>query len=88
MPITESAKKALRNSAKKRSFNLKKKDLVNKSIKKFKKLLSDKKVKEARGSMSEVQKALDKAVKTGLIKLNKASRTKSRLVAMLKKVSA
>ena len=36
MPITKSAKKALRNSGKKRVFNLRKKDLINKSIKNLK----------------------------------------------------
>ena len=38
MPITTSAKKALRGSKKKRQFNLAKKDQVSKAIKTFKKL--------------------------------------------------
>ena len=85
MPITTSAKKALRGSKKKRSFNIAKKELVNKAVKKVKKLLSDKKLKEAKEFMPEVQKILDKSVKTGLIKLNEASRKKSRIVAMIKR---
>lgn len=85
MPITTSAKKALRNSDRKRGFNMAKKELINKAIKKFKKLVAEKKVKEAKAFMPEIQKILDKSVKTGLLKLNNASRKKSRLVAMLKK---
>ncbi len=85
MPITKSAKKALRGSEKKRSFNINKKELINKAVKKVKKLVADKKVKEAMAMMPEVQKILDKSVKTGLLKLNTASRKKSRIVAMIMK---
>ncbi len=87
MPIIKSAKKALRSSKRKRVFNLRKKDQVSKSIKTLKKLVADKKTKEAREFMSTVQKNIDKATKTGLIKKNTASRKKSRLVAMIKKVA-
>jgi len=86
MPITTSAKKALRGSQKKRGFNLAKKELINKAVKKVKKLIAEKKTKEAEKYMSEVQKILDKSVKTGLIKKNTASRRKSRISAMIKKV--
>ncbi len=85
MPITKSAKKALRSSEKKRLFNVNKKELINKAVKKVKKLVAEKKGKEALALMPEVQKILDKSVKTGLLKLNAASRKKSRLVAMIKK---
>ncbi|HRH27076.1 MAG TPA: 30S ribosomal protein S20 [Parcubacteria group bacterium] len=85
MPITKSAKKALRNSGKKRVFNLRKKDAINKAVKNLKALVSKKDIKGAVEYMKNVQKVLDKSVKTGLIKLNTASRKKSRLVAMIKK---
>ncbi len=87
MPITKSAKKALRGSEKKRLFNINKKELINKAVKKVKKLVGEKKIKEAAAMMPEVQKILDKSVKTGLIKLNTASRKKSRLVKMIKKIA-
>lgn len=87
MPITKSAKKALRGSEKKRLFNINKKELINKAVKKVKKLVGEKKMKEAQAFMPEVQKILDKSVKTGLIKLNTASRKKSRLVKMIKKLA-
>ena len=86
MPITQSAKKALRSSSKKRGFNVAKKDLINKAIKKVKKLVGEKNIKEAKAFLPEIQKILDKSVKTGLIKLNTASRKKSRIVAMIKKL--
>ncbi len=85
MPITKSAKKALRGSDKKRLFNINKKELINKAVKKVKKLVAEKKGKEALALMPEVQKILDKSVKTGLLKLNTASRKKSRLIKMIKK---
>ena len=85
MPITQSAKKALRSSRRKRGFNLKKKELFNKAIKQVKKLISEKKLKEARAFMPQVQKILDKSVKTGLLKQNTASRKKSRISAMIKR---
>jgi small subunit ribosomal protein S20 len=88
MPITKSAKKALRGSQRKRGFNIAKKELMNKTIKTVKKLAADKKVKEAREYMKQVQKVLDKSVKTGLIKKNAAARKKSRIAAMLKKAAA
>ncbi len=86
MPITTSAKKALRGSKRKRVFNLKKKDQVSKTLKQFKKLVADKNTKEAEKMLPQVQKVLDKATKTGLLKKNTSSRKKARLVASLKKI--
>jgi small subunit ribosomal protein S20 len=85
MPITQSAKKALRSSQKKRGFNIAKKELVNKAIKQVKKLVAEKKIKEAQALFPRVQKVLDKAAKTGLIKKNAAARKKSRMAALIKK---
>jgi len=66
-------------------FNLRKKDQVSKSIKTLKKLILEKKVKEAEKLFPQVQKIIDKATKTGLLKKNTASRKKSRLSAMVSK---
>ena len=85
MPITTSAKKALRAGERKRGFNTVKKDLINKAIKKIKKLVAEKKLKEAMAFLPEVQKILDKSVKTGLLKANTASRKKSRISALIKR---
>ena len=85
MPITSSAKKVLRASKRKRVFNLARKAKVRGVVKQVKKLLADKQGAEARALMPKVQKELDKAVKTGLLKKNTASRKKSRLSAAIKK---
>lgn len=85
MPITTSAKKALRGSGKKRGFNIKKKDLLGKAIKQVKKLVAEGKQKEARAFMPQVQKIIDKSIKTGLLKKNTGARKKSRISAMIKK---
>lgn len=86
MPITRSAKKALRASLRKRAFNLERKDQVSKAVKSVKKLITEGKKKEAGAEMAKVQKALDKAVKMNTYTKNYASRKKSRLMASIKKL--
>jgi small subunit ribosomal protein S20 len=85
MAITKSAKKALRSSKRKRVFNARKKDQVYKTVKKFKKLVAGKNTAEAEKMFPQIQKVLDKAAKTGLIKKNTASRKKARLSKMVAK---
>ena len=80
MPITSSAKKALRASKRKRVFNLKRKDDMGNVIKQYKKLVSAKKMDEAKKLVPQLQKVIDKAAKRGIIKKNNASRKKSRLI--------
>lgn len=87
MPITTSAKKALRASKKKRVYNLAKKAAILNSIKTVKKLVADKKAKEAKDALSLAYKAIDKAAKTNLIKKNTASRKKARLAALINKIA-
>ncbi len=86
MPITSSAKKALRASKKKRIFNLHRKDEMQSVIKEYKKLVAAKKIEEAKKLIPKLQKAIDKAAKRGLIKKNTASRKKSRLIQITVKV--
>lgn len=85
MPITSSAKKALRASARKRVFNLRRKKAVDEAIKNIKKLAKEKNAEALKAALSLAYKALDKAAKTGFIKKNNASRKKSRLSAFAKK---
>lgn len=87
MPITRGAKKALRQSLKKRNFNRARKDGVSTAVKSLKKLIEDGKKKDAQKALSLVQKALDKAVKGKTITKNTASRKKSRLSKMIKKLA-
>lgn len=86
MAITSSAKKALRVSKRKRIFNLRHKNDIDKKIKEFRKFITAKSFSDAQKIVPAVYKALDKAVKTGYIKINAASRTKSRIMAALSKI--
>ena len=86
MPITSSAKKALRASKTKRVFNLRRKAAIDKHLKAFRKLVIGKNKAEAQKYVSTLYQALDKAVKTDYIKANTASRLKSRAMASLKKL--
>ncbi|MEJ0001749.1 MAG: 30S ribosomal protein S20 [bacterium] len=81
MPITQSAKKAIRGSLRKKGYNDRQKRAMKEVIKKI-----EKSVKENKGDKKEAQKMLpaafstiDKAAKRGVIKKNNASRKKSRL---------
>ncbi len=88
MPITSSAKKAVRNSANKRVFNLRKASKMKSVIKELKHLVAEKKAKEAMALLPQAYKAIDKASKMGgIIKKNNAARKKSRLVAAIKAIS-
>ena len=85
MDITSSAKKAIRVAARKRVFNLCRKEAVADAVKKIKRLIKEKKIKEAQAFLPIVYKALDKAAKTKYIKKNTAARKKSRLVKLVNK---
>ena len=87
MPITSSAKKALRASKRKRVFNTHRKDVLSSVVKKVRKFVTDKNKKEAVASLSAAYKAIDKAAKTHLITKNTASRKKSRLAKLIAKAS-
>ena len=86
MPITSSAKKALRASKKKRVFNLRRKGAMEDALKDFRKLVVAKNKAEAEKMVPALYQALDKAVKTNYLKANTASRLKSRAMASLKKI--
>ncbi|MES2930444.1 MAG: 30S ribosomal protein S20 [Patescibacteria group bacterium] len=84
MPITKSAKKALRGSARKKTMNDRNKKLVKESIKKIEKLVKDKNKDEAKKLLSQAYSAIDKAAKKGVYKKNNASRKKARLSKITK----
>jgi small subunit ribosomal protein S20 len=85
MPITKSAKKALRGSEKKKVFNLRRKKKVEDAVKTVKKLVKEGKTKEANALLPKAYQALDKAAKGNTIKDGAAARKKSRLNALVKK---
>jgi len=84
MPITKSAKKALRQSHKRKKGNLAYKNKIKELVKKFRALLAEQKTSEAKTLLPQVYKALDKAAKAGVIKKNTASRRKARTAKSLK----
>jgi small subunit ribosomal protein S20 len=79
MPITRSAKKALRASARKATQNIKRKTAYKQAVKDVRKLAASKRWDEAQAKLALAFKTLDKAAKTNAITKNKASRLKSRL---------
>lgn len=85
MPITSSAKKALRQSKRKKVQNSKRKDAFRMAIKGFRQAIAAKEFDKAKELLPKVYQTLDKAAKSNTIKKNKASRLKSRLSVSLGK---
>lgn len=86
MPIIKSAHKALRQSLKRRAANRHLKGAAKNAVKRFKKLVTEKKIEGARALVPQLYKTLDKAAKRGkALKKNAAARIKSRLMAIAAK---
>lgn len=85
MPITKSAKKALRSAKRKKVVNSRRTSELKNTIKEYKKLIADKKGGEAAKLTPKLQQVIDKAAKQGVIKKNTAARKKSRLMKKLAK---
>jgi len=82
MPITQSAKKALRQSIRRRARNLTRSDAYKSTVKQLKKVVATSR-EEAAKLLPKVYKAIDKAAKAGVIKKNKAARLKSGVARLL-----
>ncbi len=78
MPITASAKKALRQNIARRERNQSNKKTLKEVVKTYKKSPSAE-------QLAKVFQTLDKSAKSGIIKKNTASRLKGRLSALLAK---
>jgi small subunit ribosomal protein S20 len=83
MPITSSAKKALRQAKTRRARNIVRKDAYKKAVKDVRKFVAAKKAEDAVKALPAAMKALDKAAKNHVIEKNKASRMKSRLAQLI-----
>lgn len=83
MPITKSAKKAIRSAAKKRVFNLRRTKVMKDVVKEVKQLNVAGKASDAQALLPKAFQAIDKAVKRGVIKKGNADRKKSRLVKLI-----
>lgn len=87
MPITKSAKRVVRSSERKMVFNSRRQKAMKDAVKETKALLSAKDKKAVQDMLSKAYKAIDKAVKTKLIKKNTAARKKSRLAKFINKAA-
>lgn len=85
MANTSSAKKAERQAARRRVFNLRRKKAMHEAVKNTEKLIAGKSVKEASAMLPTLYQTVDKATKNGAILPNTAARIKSR---MSKRVAA
>lgn len=85
MPITKSAKKALRQSLRRKKRNLVYKNKIKNLTKKVRSLISQNKKNEAESLLPQLYQILDKAAKKGVIKKNTASRKKSRMTQLINK---
>jgi small subunit ribosomal protein S20 len=86
MPVTKSAKKALRQNKKRRIINLRRINKMKSLVKQIRELVRAKKKEEALKLLPQVYKAIDKAAKRGVIKKNTAARKKSRLTKAISKL--
>jgi small subunit ribosomal protein S20 len=84
MPITKSAKKALRASIRRKRFNDRRKKTLKDTERRTLKLVSAGKRSDAEKSLPILFKAVDKATKHGTIKKNTAARKKSRFSKLVK----
>ena len=87
MPNIKSAKKRLRQSLLRRTRNRAAKSSLKTAIKKLQKSVQAKEFDAARAQLNSLYKLLDQTASKGIIHVNKASRTKSRLSQYVKKAS-
>ena len=87
MAITKSAKKAIRQNKRRRTYNLSYLTKMKATVKEARDLAAQKKVKEAKDLLPKVYEILDKSAKAGIIKKNTASRKKSRITKLIEKAA-
>lgn len=85
MAITSSAKKAIRSSARKRVFNMRRRSALTSATKALTKALAAKDVAGAEKLLPAAFSAIDKAKKCGVVKGNTAARKKSRLALAIRR---
>jgi small subunit ribosomal protein S20 len=88
MPITKSAKKALRQSKSRHMGNLRYKDKMKALMKKALAFGEEKKREELQALLPALAKALDKAAKVGVLKKNTAARRKGRVARLLARLAS
>ena len=88
MPITKSAQKQMRVSARKRLQNMPVRSKCKTVVSKAEKLIFSGKLDEAQAAVVEAISTLDKAAEKGIIHANNAARRKSRLMKKLNAAQA
>lgn len=88
MPNTTSAKKAMRGSARKHTYNLKTKEKFKTAVKAVKKSVEAKQEEAALKALEAAFSALDKAAKKKVVHKNTASRRKSRLAKSINRIKS
>jgi len=83
MPITQSAKKAIRGSLRKKAFNDRRVRAMKEIIKKIEKIAKTDKAGAVK-MLSAAFQAIDKTAQSGVIKKNNAARKKARLSKLIK----
>ena len=86
MALIKSAKKAIRQSARRRVQNLRRKRTLHDTVKVARETVGKSRV-DQEAMLKAAYQAIDKAMKRGVIKKNTAARKKSRLVKLLKKAA-
>lgn len=87
MPRRSTSIKTQRSAKKKHLRNLKVKQELKKTLKKFQALVTAKNIEEAKTVLKKVFSQLDKAAKKRIIHSNTASRRKSRLSLRLRRTA-
>jgi len=77
MPIIQAQKKSVRQSARRRVFNDRRRRAMRLVMKRINEFVSNKETAKAKELLPEAYKAIDKAEKQGIIKPNNASRKKA-----------
>ena len=87
MPTTNSAKKRLRSSLKRRTLNRARKSRIKTDEARLTEIIAAGKKEEAAAALRQCFADLDKAAKLGTIHANKANRKKSRLAARVARLA-
>lgn len=86
MAITKSAKKAIRQTERRRVMNLRRRRTLHDTVKAARGQAGKSRA-DQEATLKAAYQAIDKALKRGVIKKNTAARKKSRLVKLLKKAA-
>jgi small subunit ribosomal protein S20 len=88
MANTKSAEKRIRQSEKRRMMNRQARSAMRTTIKKFRSLVADEKLDEARSLLPNVYGLIDRTARKGVIHRNTAARYKSRLTQYLNQIAS